>query len=74
MPIIGREKISVLGKRKLFCPIASARIIWLGQTFNVNVIVNDGADVLLGTQLLAGSILRINYRNHRLTITKPERK
>ena len=73
LPIIGQEKISVLGNRKLLCSIASARIVWLGRTFNVNVIVNDGADVLLGTQLLSGSILRVNYRNHRLTITQPER-
>ncbi len=72
LPIIGREKISVLGKRKLLCPIASARIVWLGRSFNVNVIVNDGADVLLSTQLLSGSVLRVNYRNHRLTITKPD--
>jgi clan AA aspartic protease len=74
LPIIGREKISVLGTRKLSCPIASARIVWLGRTLNVNVIVNDGADVLLGTQLLSGAILRVNYHNHRLTITKPELK
>lgn len=74
LPIVGREKIVMLGRRKIFCPIAVAAIVWLGKSFNVNVIVNDGEDVLLGTQLLADSILRINYRNNRLTINKPESK
>ena len=71
LPIVGKEKISLLSKRKLTCPIALARIHWLEERLHVNVIINDGEDVLLGTQLLKGSILRINYRNRRLTIQKP---
>jgi len=73
LPIVGRERIVMLGRRKMFCPIAVAQIIWLEKSFNVNVIVNDGEDVLLGTQLLANCILRINYRNKKLTINKSER-
>ena len=73
LPIVGREKIVMLGKRKTLCPIAVARIVWLEKSLNVNVIVNDGEDTLLGTQLLAGSILRVNYRNKRLTITQPSK-
>ena len=74
LPIVGRERIVLLGKQGVLCPIAAAKIVWLEESFNVNVIVNDGDDVLLGTQLLADSILRINYRNKHLTINRPERK
>lgn len=74
LPIIGQEKINLLGRRKLICAVAAAQIVWLQERLNVNVLINNGADVLLGTQLLAASILHVNYRNQRLTITKPERK
>jgi clan AA aspartic protease len=74
LPIIGREKISVLGQRKLICNIALAQIIWLGRSITTAVIVNDGEDVLLGSQLLSDSILRINYRNRRLTVNNPDRE
>lgn len=72
LPIIGREKIAVLGRRKLICNIALAQITWLGTVVTAAVIVNDGEDVLLGSRLLADSILRINYRNRRLTINNPD--
>lgn len=74
LPIIGRERIILLGKRGGLCPIAAAKIVWLEKSFNVNVIVNNGDDVLLGTELLADSILHINYRNKRLTINRLESK
>ena len=73
LPIIGQETVVTLGKRDVLCPVASTRIMWLESPIHVTVIVNDGEDTLLGTQLLADSILRINYRNKKLTIYKPER-
>jgi clan AA aspartic protease len=74
LPIIGREKVGMLGRRKMICPIALARIVWLETTITATVIVNDGEDALRGSRMLANSILRINYRNNRLTINNPDRK
>lgn len=72
LPIVGQETVETLGGAIQLCPLASIEIIWLGEPRTVSVIINEGYDVLLGTALLSGSILRINYQKAVLTITKPK--
>ncbi|MBC7798524.1 MAG: clan AA aspartic protease [Pyrinomonadaceae bacterium] len=68
LEIIGSQTIIAVGNKKIVCELASVEITWLGMTQNVEVIVNDGDDFLIGTELLQSCILRINYKNNKLTI------
>lgn len=67
--IIGEEEVAGVGSYKVVCPIAVAEIFWLGEKRTVEVLVNDGEDVLLGREMLEDCVLRINYRNKRVTIS-----
>jgi hypothetical protein len=45
---------------------------WLGETRGIEVIVSGGDDSLLGTQLLDGSRLVIDYVNYTVTVSNEE--
>lgn len=72
LEILGEEAIDEIGQHKVICPVMVAEVIWLGKKQFVEVIINDGEDVLLGTEMLRDSILRINYQNNRVTIRNRE--
>lgn len=52
--------------------IAFAQIKWFGEILDVSVLVNEGEDFLLGTQLLVNKELYINYRTGKVLITESE--
>ena len=41
---------------------------WFGTTVSAQVIANEGKLPLLGTELLAGRLLRIDYRENRVLV------
>jgi clan AA aspartic protease len=67
--IVGEEEVSGVGQYKIVFPIAVTKIFWLGEKREVQVLINDGEDVLLGTEMLQDCVLRINYRNKRVLIS-----
>ncbi|MBC7797510.1 MAG: hypothetical protein H7Z37_11610 [Pyrinomonadaceae bacterium] len=70
LEVISEVEVSVVGNHRMLCKMASANINWFGEKTEVEVIINDGADTLLGTELLRDSVLRVNYKNRKVTINK----
>jgi clan AA aspartic protease len=61
---------SGIGGHQAMADVAVAEIVWLDKDLEVSVLVNDGQDFLLGTQLLAGKELYINYKTDVVLITE----
>ena len=61
-----------IGGKRQPIDVAYAKINWFGSLFEVFVLVNDGDDFLLGTQLLADKELYINYKTGEVVITENE--
>lgn len=68
LKVLTEVEVSAVGQHKVLCQLSSAEVIWLGVKREVEVLINDGEDVLLGTEMLRGAILRINYQNNRVSI------
>ena len=62
----------MVGGRRFVAGVALAEIEWLGTTKAVRVIVSE--DTLLGTELLDGAMLVIDYVAHTLTISGEENR
>ena len=67
LPIVGREVFEMVGGRQFVAVVALAEVEWLGAVRTVRVIVSE--DTLLGTELLDGTKLVIDYVAHTLTIS-----
>ena len=67
--ILGRVPIIGVGRARLVADIAELEIEWLGQTRAVEVIISDGDDSLLGTELLDGSRLVVDYVAYTVTVS-----
>jgi clan AA aspartic protease len=70
LPVVGREVFEMVGGRQFVADVALAEVEWLGATKTVRIIVSD--DRLLGTELLDGTRLVIDYVAHTLTISAEE--
>ena len=70
LPVVGREVFEMVGGRQFIASIAFADIEWLGETRTVRVIVSE--DTLLGTELLDGTRLTIDYIDHTLSVSDEE--
>jgi hypothetical protein len=64
--VLGRVPIIGVGRARSIADIAELEIEWLDQTRAVKVIISNGDDSLLGTELLDGSRLVIDYRTKRM--------
>jgi predicted aspartyl protease len=60
------QGIQLLGGERTDAALALAEIEWLGQTRQVEVIVRD--DFIIGTELLDGACVVLDYRARTLTI------
>ena len=68
LPIIGYEdELEMVGGETMSADIALARIEWLGEIKSVDVLIKD--DLLIGTQLLEGAQLVIDYATRTLAVT-----
>jgi clan AA aspartic protease len=68
LTVLGRVPIIGIGRARSIADIAELEIEWLGQTRAVEVIISDGDDSLLGTGLLDGSHLMIDYVSYTVTV------
>lgn len=69
LTILGRVPIIGVGKIRAIADIAELEIEWLGETRAVEVIISEGDDSLIGTQLLDGSRLVVDYINYTVTVS-----
>jgi clan AA aspartic protease len=70
LTIAGRQMFEMVGGRQFVAGVALAEVEWLGAAKTVRVIVSE--DTLLGTELLDGTKLMIDYVAHTLTISGEE--
>lgn len=70
LPIVGREVFEMVGGRQFIASLAFVDIEWLGEARTVRVIVNE--ETLLGTELLDGTRLTIDYISHTVTVSDEE--
>ena len=73
MKELGLKKVSEveifgIGLHQETVSLAIAEIVWFGRRTEIEVLINDGDDRLLGSELLDGKELRINYRNRKVSI------
>jgi clan AA aspartic protease len=66
----GRVQIDLVEEKTAEVDVASAEVRWLGSEISVNILVSETDESLIGTQMLAGSVLEIDYKNLTVKITK----
>ena len=66
---LGRVPIIGVGRTKSVVDIAELEVEWLGRRRAVEVIIGSGDDSLLGTGMLAGGRLLIDYVAHTVTVS-----
>lgn len=66
---VSEVEIFGIGSHKESIEMAITNIIWFDRITAIEVLINNGDDRLLGSELLDGKILRINYQNKSLSIS-----
>ncbi len=69
LAIIGREVFEMVADHFLTADLALADVMWLGRTQTIEIIVSEGEDALLGTALLDGTKLTIDYISYTVTVS-----
>jgi clan AA aspartic protease len=67
--VLGRVPIIGVGRIRAIADIAELEVEWLGESRAVEVIISSGDDSLLGTELLDGSRLVIDFINYTVTVS-----
>ena len=68
--IIGRLAFEMVGGMRMFAQVGLADIEWLDEVREIEIILSDGNDALIGTELLTGTTLSIDYVARVVTISK----
>ena len=72
MPAIGKLTFETVGGAKMAAEIGLTEIKWLDELRKVEVVISEGDDALIGTELLISTILVIDYLSNSLAISTPE--
>src|SRR5712664_1227100 len=59
--IVGELVFEMVGGARMLAPVGLASIDWLNEEKKIEVIIGEGNDVLIGTELLVGTVLNIDY-------------
>lgn len=70
--IIGELTFEMVGGTRMSAEIGLADIDWLGRLRQVEVVVGEGDDALIGTELLINTTLVIDYASGNLAISAHE--
>lgn len=68
LTVLGRVPIISVGRMRSVADIAELEVEWLGGRRAVEVIISDGEDSLLGTAMLDGYRLVVDYVNYMVTV------
>ena len=71
-PIIGELTFEMVGGTTMSAEVGLIEIDWLGSLRQVEVIISEGNDALVGTELLIATTLVIDYRSNSLAISTRE--
>lgn len=69
LTVLGRVPIIGVGRIRSVVDIAELEVEWMGGRRAVEVIISDSDDWLLGTEMLDGSRLVIDYINYTVTVS-----
>lgn len=72
LTVLGRVPIIGVGRIRTVADIAELEVEWLGVPRAIEVIISSADDSLLGTELLDGSRLVIDYINYTVTVSDDE--
>lgn len=70
LKITGTETVVMIEDNVIEINTAKAEIRWLGDEFATPVLVSETSEALIGVELLAGTLLEIDYRKRTIKITK----
>lgn len=71
LAITGEQECEIAGGGLLLSFTTLVEINWFGVLRTVEVIISEGDDLLLGTVLLEGTRLKIDYIDYTVEIEKP---
>src|SRR5436309_2447891 len=69
LTVLGRVPIIGVGRARSIADIAELEVEWLSQTRAVEVIISDGDDALMGSLMLDGSRLVVDYIGYTMTVS-----
>lgn len=69
LPVIARLVFELVGGARMSADVALGEIEWLGKRRNVEVIISESNDALIGTEVLEGATLVVNYANRLVSIS-----
>jgi clan AA aspartic protease len=72
LTVLGRVPIIGVSRLRSIADIAELEVEWLGEIRAVEVIISDGDDSLIGTQMLDGSRLVVDYMNYIVTVSNED--
>jgi clan AA aspartic protease len=70
--IVGRETFRTVDEHEIEADIALAEIEWLGQRQTRRAIVSETDEAMIGTEMLIGAVLTIDYVAASVTVTRPQ--
>ena len=62
---VGRQLFNVVGGNQIETALVLGEVEWLGANRVLRAIVSEDSDALIGTELLAGTVLTIDYSSDR---------
>jgi clan AA aspartic protease len=72
IPIVGELTFGMVGGATMAADVGLTGINWLGELREVEVIISDSDDALIGTELLIATTLTIDYFSGTLKISTRE--
>lgn len=69
LQVLGRLTFDMVGGSSMAAEVAGLEVDWLGQTRTIQVVVSESEDALIGTELLDGARLTIDYLENTVTLT-----
>lgn len=69
IPLVGREVFEMVGQRFFTASIALTEIEWLDRRRVFRVVISEGMDSLIGTEMLDGNRLFVDYINDKVIVT-----
>ena len=69
MAVVAKEVFATVGQRLFSANVCLTEIQWLGRRRMARVIVSDGFDSIIGTEMLDGHLLMIDYARDTVKLT-----
>ena len=70
LSVVARLAFELVGGARMSADVALGEVEWLGQQLTVEVILSQGNDALIGTEMFQGAKLIVDYANRLATILR----